>query len=159
MTGQDGQISSIASQGTLPCTKRQYQSAASWTFVTNFPSLLQTAGPYGSEANDLDDAFGGPSSNSGNSSSIARRKAARKVPLPNSHFSVEQDDVLVGYQSATGIVETRAGKSFLVEKRDQVASSLKGVDFPIPIHYRCDQLGACALAGLHFGIQRAWLEQ
>jgi hypothetical protein len=159
MTGQDGQISSIASQGTLPCTKKQYQSAASWTFVTNFPSLLQTAGPYGSEENDLDDAFGGPGSNSGNSSSIASRKAARKVPLPNSHFSVEQDDVLVGYQSATGIVETRAGKSFLVEKRDQVASSLKGVDFPIPIHYRCDQLGACALAGLHFGIQRAWLEQ
>ena len=42
--GEDGQISSIAAQGTLPCSKKQYQSAASWAFVTNFPSVLQ-AGP------------------------------------------------------------------------------------------------------------------
>ena len=79
--------------------------------------------------------------------------------MPNSHFSLEQDDALVGFQPATGVVETRGGKSFLVEKRDQVASSLKGLDFPVPIHYRCDQLGACALAGLNSGIQRAWLEK
>ncbi len=160
VTGPDGQISSIAAQGTLPCTRKQYQSAASWAFVTNFPSVLQPAGPQDSDANDTLEAFGiAPGRNSGNFKATAERKAARKVPLPNSHFSVEEDDVLVGYQSATGIVETRGGKSFLVEKRDMVASSLKGVDLPIPIHYRCDQLGACALAGLHFGIQRAWLEK
>jgi hypothetical protein len=40
-----------------------------------------------------------------------------------------------------------------------VASALRGVDLPIPIHYRCDQLGACSLAGLNAGIQRAWLER
>src|SRR5665213_347293 len=156
VNGDDGQISSIAAQGTLPCSKKQYQSAASWAFVTNFPSVLQTAGPQNSDDNL--DAFGvAPSQNGANTA--AERKVTRRVPLPNSHFSVEMDDALVGYQTATGIVETRAGKSFLVEKRDLVASSLKGVELPIPIHYRCDQLGACSLAGLNSGIQRAWLER
>ena len=158
VNGEDGQISSIAAQGTLPCSKKQYQSAASWAFLTNFPSVLQNAGPQNSDTNDSLDAFGTAPAK-GNGSSATERKVARRVPLPNSHFSVEMDDALVGYQTATGIVETRAGKSFLVEKRDLVASSLKGVELPIPIHYRCDQLGACSLAGLNSGIQRAWLEK
>jgi len=157
VNGEDGQISSIAAQGTLPCSKKQYQSAASWAFVTNFPSVLQNAGPQNSDTNDNLDAFGVAPKDSG--STATGRKVTRRVPLPNSHFSVEMDDALVGYQTATGIVETRAGKSFLVEKRDLVASSLKGVELPIPIHYRCDQLGACSLAGLNTGIQRAWLER
>lgn len=157
VTGDDGQISSIAAQGTMPCTKKQYQSSASWSFVTNFPSVLPQAGP-GNDSNDNLEAFGvapGRSANDG----FSERRSARRAPLPKSHFSVEEDDALVGYQAATGIVETRAGKSFLVERRELVASALKGVEFPIPIHYRCDQLGACALAGLNSGIQRAWLER
>jgi len=152
VSGEDGQISSIAAQGTIPCTKKQYQSAASWAFVTNFPSLLQSASPQDSDYN-LETFSGTPGKKSGNSN------AARRTPLPNSHFSLEQDDALVGFQPATGVVETRGGKSFLVEKRDLVASSLKGVELPIPIHYRCDQLGSCALAGLNSGLQRAWLER
>jgi hypothetical protein len=157
VSGEDRQISSIAAQGTIPCTKKQYQSAASWAFVTNFPSVLQSVGPQDSD--NLETFGGAPGKNSGNSNSSAERKAARKIPLPNSHFSLEQDDALVGFQAATGVAETRGGKSFLVEKRDLVASSLRGVDLPIPIHYRCDQLGACSLAGLNAGIQRAWLER
>jgi hypothetical protein len=160
VNGDDGQIASISAQGTLPCTKKQYQNAASWAFLTNFPSILQPAGPQDSDtSNDLE-AFGvGPGRNSANAKAISARNALRRVPIPNSHFSVEEDDALVGFQATTGIAETRAGKSFLVEKRDLVASSLKGVELPIPIHYRCDQLGACALAGLNSGIQRAWLER
>ena len=155
VTGEDGQISSLAAQGTFPCTKKQYQSAASWTFVTNFPSVLQQGN---SDSDDNLEAFGVAPGREGNGGSAGRR-APRRAPLPNSHFSVEEDDALVGFQATTGIVETRAGKSFLVEKRELVASALKGVEFPIPIHYRCDQLGACALAGLNSGIQRAWLER
>jgi hypothetical protein len=157
VTGDDGQIASIAAQGTLPCTKKQYQSAASWAFVTNFPSILQPAGPQDSDTSDNLEAFGVAPGRDGKS--LAARNALRRAPLPNSHFSVEEDDSLVNFQAATGIAETRAGKSFLVEKRDLVASSLKGVELPIPIHYRCDQLGACSLAGLNSGIQRAWLER
>jgi hypothetical protein len=154
VTGDDGQIASLSAQGTLPCSKKEYQSAASWTFATNFPSILQAAGPQNSDTSDDLEAFGiAPGRKA------SERNAARKATLPSSHFSVETDDALVGYQASTGAVETRAGKTLLVEKRDLVASSLKGVELPIPIHYRCDQFGACALAGLNAGIQRAWLEK
>jgi hypothetical protein len=157
VTGLDGQIASLAAQGTLPCTKKQYQSAASWVFATNFPSILQTSGPQNSDSGDDLDAFGvAPGSNSNSKSD---HRAARRAQLPSSHFSMEEDDALVGYQASTGAVETRAGKTLLVEKRELVASSLKGVELPIPIHYRCDQFGACAVAGLNTGIQRAWLER
>ena len=149
----DGQIASLAAQGTLPCTKKQYQRATSWGFTTNFPSVLQTAGLGG--VDDL--GFVGVPGTSNNST--GKRRANRRAALPHSHFVVEQDDALVDYQPATGIMETRGGKQFLVERREIVASTLKGVDLPVPIHYRCDQLGACAVAGLNAGIQRAWLER
>jgi len=66
---------------------------------------------------------------------------------------------VVGFQPATGIIETRAGKAFQMEKRDMVASALAGAELPLTIHYRCDQFGACALAGVGSGIQRAWMER
>jgi hypothetical protein len=148
----DGQIASLAAQGTLPCTKKQYQSAASWGFTTNFPSVLQTAGIGG-----IDDLgfVGVP----GTSDDSTGKRKANHGALPHSHFVVEQDDALVNYQAASGIMETRGGKQFLVERREIVAATLKGIDLPVPIHYRCDQLGACAVAGLNAGIQRAWLER
>lgn len=154
VTGRDGQIASLSAQGTMPCTKKQYESAASWAFTTNFPSILLPTGP-GSYDSDLS-PFG--AAGEGGSDSFGGRKVKQKVPRPASHFSVEQDDELVSYHASTGLAETREGKTFLVEKRDMVASSLKGVEFPIPIHYRCDQFGACSLFGLHRGIQHAWLE-
>lgn len=158
VNGEDGQVASLAAQGTLPCSKRQYQSAVSWAFTTDFPSVLQPAGSQDLNAsNDL--AFGGEPGATARSGLLANRRARRRVSLPASHFSLEQDDTLVGYQAATGMIETRGGKAFLMERRDLVASSLKGIDLPIPIHYRCDQMGACALAGLNAGIQRAWLER
>ncbi len=155
VNGEGGQVASLAAQGTLSCTKKQYQSAVSWAFTTNFPSVLQSAGLGGTD--DL--GFIGIPGRNSDTNSTGRRKAKRSVALPTSHFVVEQDDALVGYQAATGIMETRGGKQFLVERRELVASTLKGVDLPVPIHYRCDQLGACAVAGLNAGIQRAWLER
>jgi hypothetical protein len=82
-----------------------------------------------------------------------------KPALPVSHFSIEEDDSIVGYQPSSGVLETRGGKAFQMEKKDMVTSALKGVDLPLTIHYRCDQFGACALAGVGLGIQRAWLER
>lgn len=162
VAGPDGQIASLSAQGTLPCAKKQYQSTASWAFTSNFPSILPPVGThapspaqnYNSSASAADPDKAAESANS-----TVSNRMKRKVALPDSHFSIETDDALVGFQLATGILETRAGKSFLVEKRDMVASTLKGVELPIPIHYRCDQLGACALAGLGSGIQRAWMER
>jgi hypothetical protein len=160
VAGEDGQIASISAQGSLSCSKKQYQNAASWAFVTNFPSVLQAAGPQGMEYNGDTASFGGAPERAATAVRYAgEQRPRRNVALPSSHFSVEVDDSLVGYQAKTGIAETRSGKTFLLEKPELVAMSLKGVDLPIPIHYRCDQLGACSLAGLNAGIQRAWLEK
>ena len=158
--GTDGQIESISAQGTMPCTKTQYQSTASWSFTSNFPIVVPAAGankPGTGLDGDLS-AYGGTPDKSEETRS-APVKVKRKVVLPDSHFSIEEDDAVVGYQAATGIIETRAGRSFQMEKKDVVLSEIKGTELPITIHYRCDQFGACAMAGVGSGIQRAWIER
>lgn len=160
--GTDGQVTSLSAQGVLPCTKKQYMHTVSWAFTSNFPVVVQAATPrvQGSGAvTDLSDLDSTANSSQDTASSAATSPPKRKIALPTSHFSVEQDDEIVGYQPSSGVVETRGGKALQMEKRDMVASALKGVDLPVRIHYRCDQFGACAVAGLVGGIQRAWLEK
>jgi hypothetical protein len=41
--GKDGQISSISSQGTIPCSKQDYEATAFWTFAPQFPDLREQA--------------------------------------------------------------------------------------------------------------------
>lgn len=157
--GPDGQVASISAQGTMPCSKKQYEHAASWSFTSNFPVVVQLARGRGAQSIE-DDDLADPNVDSQPGTYQQRMIAARrKVAMPVSHFSVEEDDEAVNYQSSNGTLETQSGKLLQMEKRDQVALALKGVDLPIRIHYRCDQFGACALAGLGTGIQRAWLER
>lgn len=157
--GPDGQVTSLNAQGTMPCSKKQYEHAASWSFTSNFPVVVQLAKGHSTEPIE-DDDLADPNVDSQPSTYQQRMIAARrKVVMPVSHFSVEEDDEAVNYQSSNGTLETQSGKLLQMEKRDQVALALKGVDLPVRIHYRCDQFGACALAGLGTGIQRAWLER
>ena len=156
--GPDGQVDSLSAQGTLPCTKKQYESTASWSFTSNFPVVPQLARGHGAGSAD-DDFSSSDLASSRRAEEAGMISARRKVAMPVSHFSVEQDDEVVNYQASNGTIETHGGKLFDMEKRDQVALALKGVDLPIRIHYRCDQFGACALAGLGTGIERAWLER
>ncbi len=41
--GKDGQLESISSQGTMPCPKQAYDSAAFWSFAPQFPDLREQA--------------------------------------------------------------------------------------------------------------------
>jgi hypothetical protein len=153
--GPNGQVASINAQGTLPCTKQQYQSTVAWAFTSNFPVLAQPTG-----ASGLDDDLAAVAQPASKDSDAFKTVAAKRhtIAPPANRFSVEQDDTAVSYQASTGVIETRGGKAFQMEKRDVVVSALQGTDFPRHIHYRCDQFGACALAGIGTGIQRAWLE-
>lgn len=157
--GQDGRVTSISAQGTLPCSRKQYEHAASWSFTSNFPVVVQLA--KGNSADSIDDDdLADPNVDSQPSTYQQRMIAARrKIAMPVSHFSVEEDDEAVNFVASNGTLETQSGKQLQMEKRDQVALALKGVDLPVRIHYRCDQFGACAVAGLGSGIQRAWLER
>lgn len=157
--GTDGQVTSISAQGTLPCSRKQYEHAASWSFTSNFPVVMQLAKGHSSESIE-DDDLADPNVDAQPGTYQQRMIAARrKVAMPVSHFSVEEDDEAVNFMASNGTLETQAGKQLQMEKRDQVALALKGVDLPIRIHYRCDQFGACAVAGLGSGIQRGWLER
>jgi hypothetical protein len=157
--GSDGQVASISAQGTLPCSRKQYESTASWGFTSNFPVVIPVASPHTQDSKQNDNSLSAAVTSDRISEAQSAASKRRKIALPVSRFFVEEDDTAVGYQAQTGIIETRAGKAFQMEKRDLVSTELKGVDFPINVHYRCDQFGACALAGIGPTIQRAWMER
>jgi hypothetical protein len=153
--GTDGEIESISAQGTMPCTKQQYETTNSWALTSNFPIIVPAAGSHGPGSGldgDLSAYAGYPDKSKDTPSTPARMK--RKVALPApSHFSIEEDDAVVGFQPATGIIETRAGKAFQMEKRHGQAQaelrsrSITGATSLEP-----------ALAGVG-SIQRAWMER
>lgn len=147
----NGQIASISSQGILPCTKKQFDSIASWGMTADFPIVVR---PAKSQDSSPDSGANGDSSTSDETSrksleakKLADAAKAKRRPLPPAPpIYLEGDDAIVYVDSVNGIVETSAGKALVLDKTDPVVNVLKGRDFPISIHYRCDQLGACTFA-------------
>jgi hypothetical protein len=155
VNGPDGQVASIAAQGTLPCTKKQYDGTASWALLSNFPVPGANTPGTDSDRAAADEAQA-RSARADEKASLARkRKSAPQV----SNFSIEEDDEIVGFRPAAGTIETVAGKTFRVERKDSTMSALKGMDLPVRIHYRCDQFGTCTLAGVGASVQHAWMER
>lgn len=161
-TGPDRRIASISAQGTMPCTKKQFDGAATWGFTSDFPVV---AAPPESP-NSAPNSSGGQSADQGAASNAAdaakasaAAKAKRKPAQAFSPVSVEGDDQIVWFDASTGALETRAGKSLVIDKTDAVANALKGRDFPITIHYRCDGMGACTFTGVGNSVERARLRR
>jgi len=162
--GPDGQIASISAQGSIPCTKKQYFGSATWGFTADFPTADQQAELLnpgaGTSTNGVPPAGGDASGKSSDAAKPVVTKRNKREPLPAAtSFYIEGDDAIVGYDASQGIVETNTGKAFLIDKIAGVASAIKGRDFPIAIHYRCDQMGACTFAGAGLGVQRARLRR
>jgi hypothetical protein len=146
--GPDGRIASISAQGEIPCSKKSFDSIASWTFVPNFPTVSEQAdwlnhrAPAGDPASSNLLAAASDPAKSAN----ALRRARRTLVTPVSEFYIEGDDAMAGYDPASGIIETRAGKTFAIDKTSAEATLLKSLDFPINIHYRCDESAACIIS-------------
>ena len=162
VAGSDGQLASIASQGTLPCTKKQFDGAASWAFVPDFPVIAPALA-----------AAGGAQDGSGNSGTstmeeaakaleskkaLAARRAKREF-APVSPYSVEGIDTLIWYDATSGTAETSAGKAFHLDPSSAGANALKGRDFPISIHYECDQTQGCTFTGVGLGVMHGRLSR
>lgn len=153
--GQNGQIASISAQGEIPCSKKDYESAVSWIFLPDFPTLTQQTDwlnhrPGLTPVEDTSPL----SADSVVSALIAQapaKKAKRKVPASVSAFYVEGDDTMVGYDPATGMIETSTGKLFKVDKTSAEAATLKNADFPINFHFKCDQGSICRLTSAGAG--------
>jgi hypothetical protein len=161
----NGQIASISTQGILPCTKKQFDSIASWGLTADFPIVVQ---PVKSEESSPDSGANGESSTGDGASGmtsgakkLSNAAKAKRRPLPPAPpIYIEGDDAIVYIDAANGIIETSAGKALVLDKTDPVVSALKGRDFPISIHYRCDQLGACTFAAIGMaGDHRAKLKR
>ena len=160
----NGQVQSISAQGILPCTKKQFDSIASWGLTSDFPIVVQPVkspnSPGGLDAN-------GESSNGEDSSGSEREakkaseggKARRRPAPPEPPIYIEGDDAIMLVDASNGIIETREGKTLTLDKADPMLTALKGQDFPIPIHYRCDQVGNCTVAGVNTGVHRARLKR
>jgi hypothetical protein len=162
VAGSDGQPASIASQGTLPCTKKQLDSAASWTFVPDFPVVAPALAASGSAqdgsgnsgATTIEEAAKTVESRK----ALAARRAKREF-APVSPYSVEGIDSLIWYDATSGTAETSAGKAFHLDPSSAAASTLKGRDFPIVIHYECDQTQGCTFTGVGLGVLHARLSR
>ena len=164
VVGADGQIASISAQGTIPCTRKQFENIASWSFTSDFPVVSKSARNQNPtpepEAHGESPVAGESSGKSpvaakSSAAGTTKRKPAPAVPP----IYVEGDDAIVWFDASTGVIETSAGKVLQIDKTDAVAAALKGRDLPITIHYRCDQTGFCVFAGVGTGIERARLRR
>jgi len=145
--GPNGQIASINAKGELPCTRSNYEDAITWTFVPTFPSLAEQTELLKKlrerreeEANQVYEA-----------ANPRRPRAAKPVPNTVQYF-IEGDDAIVDFEASTGTIITRGRKMFSIEKSGAEAALLRGGDFPMRVHYRCDQNGNCSLMSQGAGV-------
>jgi hypothetical protein len=150
--GPDGQIMGIDAQGEIPCPEKVYANASSWSFTTNFLTLAEQAElvKHQEEAQASEERLSakvGP-----------RKKAAIPAPvlLP---FSIEGDDAIEDFDLSSGVIETRNNKTFLAGKTIGISLDSRWLDFPVSIHYRCDQTAVCTLTHAGAGALRARLKR
>ncbi len=161
VAGPDGQVASLTSQGTLPCTKKQFDGTASWTFVPDFPVVA----PPSTAVNGASDTAANPNQALEDAAKALEakreqsRKKARHDFAPVSPYSVEGIDTIIWYDANTGIAETSAGKAFRIDTSSPAAGTLKGRDFPIVIHYECDETQGCTFSGVGLGVMHARLSR
>jgi hypothetical protein len=138
--GSDGQLAVLRAQGEFPCSEKDFGSAFSWSFSTNFPSLA--------EQEELAKRLGGAQASGVSPTAetpAARRKAAR-VPAPKLlPFTIEGDDAIVDFDISRGVIETRSEKTFLFDKTSGEIGNPKWQEFPVSIHYICDQASRCMI--------------
>lgn len=153
-SGPDGRVASLTAQGDLPCSASAYENAVAWSFSPDFPSVAEQV----TLLNHLAEKEVNAASNS--PQALARRRAASKAAAnPPPKFFIEGEDAIVDYDVAAGIIATRGGKTFTIDRAGTEAASLKGRDFPLAIHYRCDQFGACTLISAGAGVQHTRLRK
>jgi hypothetical protein len=65
-------------------------------------------------------------------------------------LTIEGDDAIVEYDASRGVIETSAGKIFLFDKSSADGNDSRWQDYPVSVHYKCDQNSSCTLK--HAGI-------
>lgn len=159
--GKDGQLESIGAEGVLPCTRQQFEKVASWGFTSNFPVVTPPAesAPASPFAQDIAEAEARSAKEAAAEKAAAKARAKRRPALPAPPIYIEGDDAIMRIDEANRVLETRNGKALHVDKSDSIVEMLKERDFPIPIHYRCDQEGNCTFGVVGTGVHHARLRR
>jgi hypothetical protein len=152
--GPDGQIAALNAQGEIPCSAKAYEKTSAWSFVTDFPSLAEQEDMVKLEAKAQADAER-PSAQA----EAARRKAAARTAGRYFTFALEGDDSIVEFDSARGVIETTGRKTFFFDKNGGNINDARWEDYPVSVHYRCDQNSVCIITRAGLGALRARLRR
>ncbi len=143
--GKDGEIESISAQGDLSCSRKASENAVSWSFTSSFPSFAEQDDLAKPQAEAPVIAAGPPPRGS-----APRRKAkTRTVETPAPYFT-EGDDAIVEFDVSRGIIGTSEGRFFFIDRKIAEGAGAAWQDFPVRIHYTCEQASACTL--MHAGL-------
>jgi hypothetical protein len=143
----------------MPCTAKDYEKAVLWSFTPNFPSIAEQDALLNRQSLNLPPAAETPTP-AGPQTPTARKKAAPKpVQKPVTTFAIEGDDAIVDFEASRGVIETRGGKVFFLERSGGSASDPRWQDYPVEIHYRCDRVSECTIKHTGAGILYAKLKR
>jgi hypothetical protein len=156
----DGKIVAINAQGDLSCSAEAYEKAENWSFLTGSLSQAEPAFPSLSEQEawlKRQEEMAANAERPSPAEVATRRRAAAKAAARLLPFSIEGDDAIVDFDTSHGIIQTRGHKTFLVDKAVATAADPGWQDYPVSIHYRCDQSASCTLMHSGAGVLRASL--
>jgi hypothetical protein len=146
----DGQAAIINAQGEIPCSMKAYEKTTQWNFSANFPTIA--------EQDELLERQHGMRTNAAQGSA-AHKTAARKAAVKLLPFTIEGDDAIVEFDVNRGVIETSGRKTFLVDKTSMGSASPVWQDYPVNIHFRCDQRSDCTLMHAGAGALRVKLRR
>jgi hypothetical protein len=158
--GPDGQIAAINAQGAMPCTAKDYEKAVIWNFTPNFPSVAEQDAMLDRQNLKLPPVADPLSPAAGPQTAATRKKvAAKPMQQPVTTFAIEGDDAIVDFEASRGVIETRGGKVFFLERSGGAASDPRWQEYPVEIHYRCDRVSECTIRHTGAGILYAKLKR
>jgi len=135
-----GQVVALNAQGEIPCPAKAYENTAQWSFTSNFPTLA--------EQEEALKRQQGMRANAAQRTA-AQDKAAAKAAEKLSPFSIEGDDMIVKFDVNRGVIETSGSKTFFIDKTSMGSVDPVWQEYPVSIHFRCDQSTNCSL--MHAG--------
>lgn len=131
-TSDDGEVTAVNAQGSLPCAPDQYRRTDYWDFNTNFPTLDEQA------------ALLDPRLRPRNEFEPPPHPDKRTLARLRQGFVMQGDDRVTGYDSVHGVLLAQE-RSFLVDKGSGRDTATLWANNYSLIHYRCDQRGNCSL--------------
>ena len=151
----------IVAEGEINCPRKAYESIAGWSLSTDFPTLADQEALLASmiERETAQNAPQ-PAAEPQAAAAKARTHARPRKEAPRAEtFYIEGDDAVVGYDPARGIAETSTGKLFALDKAAAQASANGWQDYPVHVHYRCDQADLCTISAPGGGVLSARLRR